>query len=181
MAEPLALNVAEIPLSASNTLVEFSVRWLGVLTVRGTFATVSGMLHVPDGDLARASVHAEVALATVDTGIALRDRHLRGPKFFDAPRGGTAAFRGGSIMRWPSHWTLPGSLTIGDATSTEELTCAVEEREGGCVVRATTLVDRRRFGIGVVGGVRRLNPLYALIGDDVRVDILLRLPRDLCV
>src|SRR4051812_37039470 len=145
MAEPRALNVAEIPLSVSNTVVEFSVRWLGLLTVRGTFGELTGTLHVPDGDLSRASVHAEVRLASVRTGISLRDRHLRGPTFFDAGSQCTAAFRGGSIMRWPSHWALPGSLTVRGTTSTEELMCAVESRNGRTHVRATALVNRRRF------------------------------------
>lgn len=178
MAEPLALDVSEIPLSAANTEVEFRVRWLGVLTVRGTFRTVSGSVHLPDGDPARASVHAEVALDSVSTGIALRDRHLRGPKFFDAAHHRTASFRGGSILRWPTHLSLPGSLTIRGTTSTEELLCAVEEAgEGSVVVRASALLDRRTFGVGVVGGLRALDPLFALIGDDVRVDIVVRVPR----
>lgn len=176
MAEPLTLNLSEVPLSAANTAVEFCVRWFGVLTVRGHFERVSGSVHIPDGDAARASVHAEVALDSLRTGIALRDRHLRGPNFFDVARHRVASFRGGSVLRWPTYWVLPGSLTIRGQTSTEELTCALEDDGDAVVVRAVTSLDRRRFGVGVVRGLRALDPLFALIGDEVRLEIVVRLP-----
>src|SRR5438105_2814705 len=101
-----------------------------MFTVRGTFDGVRGTIHLPDGDIGRASVHVEVALESVRTGIGIRDRHLRGPHFFDAAQHRTATFRGGSILRWPVHWSLPGSLTLRGVTWTEELLCHIEDASG---------------------------------------------------
>ena len=82
-------------------------------------------------------------------------------------------------MRWPTHWTLPGSLTLRGTTSTEELFCVMKDEGGATVVHASALIGRRAFGIGVVRGLQRLDPLYALIGDQVRLDIVVRLPREI--
>jgi polyisoprenoid-binding protein YceI len=172
-------------LSADNTTVGFSVRWLGVLTVRGSFSQISGVVRIPEGDLARVSVRAEVGLESVRTGIGLRDRHLRGGDFFEVSRHPVATFRGGSSMRWPTHITLPGSLTIRGQTCTEELACQVQDpridgRPTPCVtIRATAKIDRRAYGVGVVHGLRRLDPLFHVIGDEIVIEITVRVDREL--
>jgi polyisoprenoid-binding protein YceI len=181
MAEPLVLGVSEIPISSANTTVEFRVRWLGLLIVRGQFADVCGTVCIPGGDVSRVSVDVQVATASVRTGIALRDRHLRGPNFFDATRHPLATFRGGSVHRWPSHVALPGSLSLRGVTHTEELSCELEPPTGDgatVLVRGSTVVRRASFGVGVVRGIRSLDPLFALIGDTVRVDVAVRVPRE---
>jgi polyisoprenoid-binding protein YceI len=184
LTKPASLGVQDIALTAQNTSVSFSVRWLGVLTVRGSFSQISGVVRIPDGDLARVSVRAEVGLESVRTGIGLRDRHLRGGDFFEVSRHPVATFRGGSSMRWPTHVTLPGSLTIRGHTCTEELACEIQDpridgRPTSCVtIRATAHVDRRAFGIGVVHGLRRLDPLFHLIGDEVVIEIGVRVERE---
>jgi polyisoprenoid-binding protein YceI len=180
MAEPLVLGVSEIPISAANTSVEFRVRWLGLLVVRGRFTDVCGTVCIPGGDVSRVSVDVQVATASVRTGIALRDRHLRGPNFLDAARHPLATFRGGSVHRWPSRVSLPGSLVLRGVTQTEELSCELEPAGDAAtvLVRGSTMVRRASFGVGVVGGLRSLDPLFALIGDMVRVDVAVRVPRE---
>lgn len=179
--EPLAIGSAEIPITAENASVEFRVRWLGAMRVRGRFTDVRGSLSIPDGDLARVSVDVSVALASIDTGIALRDRHLRGPRFFDVARHPLATFRGGSILRRATCVALPGSLTLRGVTRTEELSCEIDDadsRAASIVVRASATLRRERFGVGVVRGLRALDPLFALIGEQVRVDVAVRIPRE---
>lgn len=182
MSEPLEVGLTEIPLTPENVSVEFRVRWLGVIVVRGRFADVRGSLSIPDGDIARVSVDVAVALASVDTRIALRDRHLRGPHFLDVERYPVATFRGGSIMRCSTSVALPGSLTLRGVTQTEELSCAIEDadlRLPTVIVRAWVMVERESFGVGVVRGRRAIDPLFALISEDVRVDVSVRIPREL--
>ena len=67
-------------LGVSNASVSFRVRWFGVVTVSGRFDAITGTLLVgnDEDDLA---VTVDVSSASVKTGIALRDRHLRGRRF----------------------------------------------------------------------------------------------------
>jgi polyisoprenoid-binding protein YceI len=165
------LGPGQIRLTPENVTVSISVRWLGGLVVRGTFADLRGTLHVPSDDDRTAAVTVEIRADSVRTGISLRDRHLRGPLFLDAVHHPLITFRGGDVMRWPTHVSVPGSLTIRGVTRTEELRCALDgvATGGGLVADAT--LSRRAYGVGVPRGLRRLDPLFAVIGDDVRISI----------
>ena len=146
------------------------VRWLGGMLVRGRFMDVRGVIHLPTDDDDTAAVTVEVRADSIRTGISLRDRHLRGPLFLDAARHPIITFRGGDVMRLPTHVTVPGSLTVRGVTRTEELRCSIEDAASGRLSADVTL-SRRAYGVGVPTGIRRLDPLFVVIGDDVRISI----------
>jgi polyisoprenoid-binding protein YceI len=147
-----------------------SVRWLGGLIVRGQFMDVRGTIHLPTDDDETAAVTVEVRADSLRTGISLRDRHLRGPLFLDAARYPSITFRGGDVMRLPTHVAVPGSLTVRGVTRTEELRCSIDDGASGHLAADVTL-SRRAYGVGVPTGLRRLDPLFVVIGDEVRISI----------
>ena len=67
----------------THSNVEFSVKHLGIATVKGAFREFEGTLVVGE-DLASASVAGTVKVASVDTNEPQRDEHLRSADFFDA-------------------------------------------------------------------------------------------------
>ena len=164
------LGTASIRLTPDNVVVTMSVRWLGGMLVRGRFIDVRGMIHLPTDDEDTAAVTVEVRADSIRTGISLRDRHLRGPLFLDAARHPTITFRGGDVMRLPTHVAVPGSLTIRGVTRTEELRCSLDDAASGQLAADVTL-SRRAYGVGVPTGIRRLDPLFVVIGDEVRIAI----------
>jgi polyisoprenoid-binding protein YceI len=164
------LGTSSIRLTPDNVIVTMSVRWLGGMLVRGRFMDVRGMIHLPTDDDDTAAVTVEVRADSIRTGISLRDHHLRGPLFLDAARHPIITFRGGDVMRLPTHVTVPGSLTIRGVTRTEELRCSVEDAASGRLAADVTL-SRRAYGVGVPKGIRRLDPLFVVIGDEVRISI----------
>jgi polyisoprenoid-binding protein YceI len=177
-------DTGTVPLDVRNTLVSFGVRWFGVVTVRGVLTDIHGAIHLVPGDPMRASASVEIGLDSVRTGIALRDRHLRRALFLDTGRAPAASFRGGSLMAWPTHCTLPGSLTLRGITRTEELRCTVSETPsavvpGGKVVvlQCETTLSRRAYGIGVKHDLGRYNPLLAAIGDAITIGVRIDLTR----
>jgi polyisoprenoid-binding protein YceI len=164
------LGASPIRLTPDNVVVTMSVRWLGGMLVRGRFMDVRGMIHLPTDDDDTAAVTVEVHADSIRTGISLRDHHLRGPLFLDAARHPIITFRGGDVMRLPTHVAVPGSLTIRGVTRTEELRCSVEDAANGRLAADVTL-SRRAYGVGVPTGIRRLDPLFVVIGDEVRIAI----------
>jgi polyisoprenoid-binding protein YceI len=170
-----ALGGGPVRLTAENASVEMSVRWLGGMIVRGVFREVRGVIHVPRHDDESAAVTVEVAADSVRTGITLRDRHLRGPLFLDAGHHPTVTFRGGDVMRLPTHVAIPGSLTIRGVTRTEELRCPLDGFEAGSSLRGAVTLSRRAYSVGVPTGLRKLDPLFVVIGDEVRISVTVRL------
>ena len=166
------LGSEPIRLTPDNTVVTISVRWLGGMIVRGRFMDVRGMIHVPVGDDDTAAVTVEIRADSVRTGIGLRDRHLRGPQFLDAAHHPLITFRGGDVMRLPTHIAVPGSLTIRGVTRTEELRCSLERVGTARELIGDTTLSRRAYNVGVPTGLRRLDPLFVVIGDELRVSVV---------
>jgi 3-(3-hydroxy-phenyl)propionate hydroxylase len=148
-----------------------SVRWLGGMIVRGRFMDVRGMIHVPTDDDDTAAVTVEIRADSVRTGISLRDRHLRGPLFLDAAHHPVITFRGGDVMRLPTHIAVPGSLTIHGVTRTEELRCSLDRVGTARELVADVTLSRRAYNVGVPTGLRRLDPLFVVIGDEVKISV----------
>ena len=171
MVVALAVGGSPIRLTPENVVVEMSVRWLGGMVVRGRFTDVRGTIHVPVHDDDTAAVTVEIRADSVRTGISLRDRHLRGPLFLDAAHHPTITFRGGDVMRLPTYVAVPGSLTIRGVTRTEELRCSLEGVATGRELAAELTLSRRAYGVGAPRGLRRLDPLFVVIGDEVRISI----------
>jgi len=148
-----------------------SVRWLGGMIVRGRFLDVHGAIHLPIDDDDTVAVTVEILAESVRTGISLRDRHLRGPLFLDAAHHPTIMFRGGDAMRLPTHIAVPGSLMIRGITRTEELRCSIGGTDSRRELCADVTLSRRAYNVGVPRGLRRLDPLFVVIGDEVRISI----------
>src|ERR1051325_9308220 len=67
----------------SHSSVEFSVKHMGIATVRGQFVNFEGALE-SDGE--NVSVTGAVDAASIDTHNELRDQHLVSPDFFEVEK-----------------------------------------------------------------------------------------------
>ncbi|WP_405790766.1 YceI family protein [Streptomyces sp. NBC_00029] len=113
----LAALTGDYVVDPAHSSIGFTVRHAMVTNVRGAFAEHEGTLHLDGSDPARSTASIDVKIASVDTGIADRDGHLRGGDFFDAEtfplmtfRSTAAAALGGDLYR------ITGNLTIKDVT-----------------------------------------------------------------
>ncbi|MEQ8839566.1 MAG: YceI family protein [Acidimicrobiales bacterium] len=113
----LPLTAGSWPVDAVHSTVEFTVRHLGLSKVRGRFNAFDAGLEVADS-LDTSSLRATIELASVDTGNADRDAHLRSTDFFDTdthPRmtyASTAITDGGD-----GTYTVVGDLTLNGVTA----------------------------------------------------------------
>ena len=166
-------------LGVSNASVSFRVRWFGVVTVSGRFDAITGTLLVgnDEDDLA---VTVDVSSASVKTGIALRDRHLRGRRFLGAERHPVIRFASDRVRRRDDGWEVGGRLSLRGSTRDVHLLVR-DEPSSGTVRRLTGefTVPRQPHDIGVAFGIRRLNPLLWAIGDEVLLRVELLVPATL--
>lgn len=96
---------------AAHSEVGFTARHLMVSKVRGQFTDFDATVTV-GAPLEGSTVHAEVRLASVDTGSADRDTHLRSADFFDVEHNPTMTF----VSTKLTDHTLEGDLTIKGVT-----------------------------------------------------------------
>jgi polyisoprenoid-binding protein YceI len=129
--------------------VEFTVRHLVVAKVRGCFRRYSAKLVIDDADLVRSSVEVSIEAASVDTGEAQRDGHLRSPGFLDVENFPALTFKSRQVERVAEDaYRLIGDLTIRGVT--KEIATAV--RLGGFV---TDPWGSRRVGFTAEAAIQR--------------------------
>lgn len=144
-------------IDATHTAVEFAVKHMMFTTVRGRFKDVKGTIEVDEKNPDRSTVNVEIAAASIDTGVADRDAHLRSADFLDVENHPTITFRSkrvnGAMKKEGDKFTLTGDLTIRGTTMEVALECQYEgtgkDPWGGtrAGARATTKIDRRDWGL----------------------------------
>ncbi len=97
--------------------VGFSVKHMMVATARGQFKSYRGTLRLDDKDFTRSTFEGEIDVASIDTGNADRDNHLRANDFFDAPNHPTITFKSTGIeAKGEGEYVVRGDLTIRGVT-----------------------------------------------------------------
>lgn len=100
----------------SHSELTFSVRHMMVSKVRGRFGDVEGTVTIAEDPLA-SQVEIRIATASVDTGTADRDGHLKSADFFDVETFPHITFRSTGITDVKGDtFTLTGDLTVKDVT-----------------------------------------------------------------
>lgn len=103
----------------AHTNVSFVARHL-MTRVRGTFREVSGQI-VTAADPAQSTVAADIAVASVSTGVEMRDNHLRSADFFEADRYPRMTYTSTGLRPVDGSWVLAGELTIREVTRPVDL------------------------------------------------------------
>lgn len=172
---------AILKVDPGNARVRFSVRWFGLIHVRGTFAGVRGTLEMPS-DGGQPNVSMAVESHSVRTGISLRDRHLRGLRFLDSERHPLIRFESDHASRHNGVWDIKGRLFLRGLERPLSLSVLDEEASPALRrLRAQFSVPRHPHAIGTARGIRRLNPLLWAIGREVNVDVELMVPATMLV
>jgi len=100
----------------THTRLGFSTRHAMVTTVRGQFTEFSGTAHVDAANPANSTVSLTIQTASIDTGVADRDGHLKSADFFDADVNKEITFSSTKVERDGDDWVITGDLTIKGVT-----------------------------------------------------------------
>ena len=157
MAAPTASRTTTWQLDPTHSSVEFAVKHMMMTTVRGRFKELSAMLTGDREHPEDARVEATIEAASIDTGVADRDAHLRGADFFDAERHSQITFRSTRLENAPKEegdkFRVVGQLTMRESTMEVTLDCEYLGRgtdpwgktRAGFSFR--TEIDRREWGL----------------------------------
>jgi len=140
-------------LDPAHKRVGFVARHMMVSKVRGEFADVTATITV-DEDPLKSAVTATIQAASISTGNADRDNHLRSGDFLEVEKYPTLEFRSTGIKSHSGNeFVLGGELTIKGVTRPVDLNVEFEGAGrspfGQDVIgfTATTEIDREDFGL----------------------------------
>jgi len=102
-------------LDTVHSTVGFTVRHMMVSKVRGRFTDFTADIVTAENPV-DSTVNATVQMASIDTGDAGRDGHLRTNDFFDIEEHPTMTFRSTGLTGAGSDYELAGELTLRGVT-----------------------------------------------------------------
>ena len=145
--------------------------------VNGGFSKLGGTVEYDGKNLGAAKIFATVAIDSIDSGIKMRDKHLKTKDFFDVGKFPQAEFRSTKIEVKPSgSFEITGNLSMHgisqpvvlEAAALKESTDATGHNHLTTVAAGT--LERKSFKIGGLAA--------ATISNDVKLDLTIDMVKD---
>ena len=157
-------------LDPPHSSAQFSVRHLGVSTVRGAFTKVSGTVLYDAADPGKSSIQTTIDATSVDTRVDMRDKDLRSPNYLDVEKYPTITFKSKKIeAAGAGKLKVTGDLTIHGVTKEVILdvdgpSAPIKDPWGNqrMGASATTKINRMDFGVAGAPG---------MVGDDITITL----------
>jgi polyisoprenoid-binding protein YceI len=138
----------------SHSRVGFAAKHAMVTTVRGGFKDFTAEAHLDETDVANSSVRVEIQTASIDTGNAQRDEHLRNGDFLEVEAYPTITFVSTKVEQTGDDtYAVTGDLTIKGTTKPVTVsfakTGAAQDPWGGFRVgfEGKTVINRKDWGV----------------------------------
>ena len=171
-----AAQVQTWQIDPNHTAAQFSVRHMGISTVRGAFTKVSGSAQYDPSNVSKTAIDATIDASSVDTRVSMRDEDLRSPNYFDVAKYPTITFKSKSVQAaGEGKLKIVGDLTIHGVTKEVTLdvdgpSAPVTDPKGNSHLgaSASTTVNRKDFGVGGSSNV---------VGEDITITIDVELVR----
>jgi len=171
-----ALAVDTYTVDPAHSEVSFQIRHL-VTQVRGKFDDYKGTVQLDPAKMDSSSVEFNIKAASIDTGVAGRDKDLRSPDFFDVVKYPEITFKSKSIKATgKDQYAVTGTFSLHGVS--KEITLPVTfngiakdpwggQRAGFSI---ETILNRKDYGMV---WNKALDNGGALLGDDVKIAISL--------
>ncbi|RDI46348.1 YceI family protein [Nocardia mexicana] len=157
-----------------HSTVVATARHLGIASIKSRFADVGGRLDVAE-NFELTTGYAEIKAASIDTGVGMRDEHLRSAEFLDVERFPIIGFTSTGLRRTGAEtWVMAGELELHGQRRPVDLTLTYggygPDPWGGvrAAFHAETLLRRDDFAIDYNAVVRAG---VAAVGTTVKIDL----------
>ena len=138
-----------------------------LMNAEGHFSRFSGDVVVDPEAVSSARIMLTIDAASLDTGIDMRDRHLRSADFFDVERYPTIDFHSVRVESGGRRATVVGRLTLHGVTRQVAVPVDVQISNAALVASGEFIVNRGDYAMNYNSF---LNP----IGNEVRVSFTFR-------
>lgn len=145
----LALSAQEYKPVDDSSTIGFGIKNFGV-TVNGSFKGLKGTIHFDPKNPADCTFNVSVESKTVNTGIDMRDNHLKKEDFFNVEAHPTLSFKSTKITSATKSGYLFvfGELKIKGVTKEVSFPFHAEPNGTGYIFTGELTINRRDFGVG---------------------------------
>ena len=164
-------------LDRAHTSVEFTIKTLFFLNIKGRFKDLDGTIVLDENDISRSSVETTITSKSIDTRSVARDRQLRTESFLDVVSHPTIRFKSSQVSPGQDRDMLriEGELTIKDKTRGVVLDVTEVDRsrspQGEEVIYYVAQTELNRFDFGI-------NAWRGVIGPKLKVIINVQANRE---
>jgi polyisoprenoid-binding protein YceI len=152
---PVQASTTTWNIDPAHSVAEFKVKHMMISNVKGQFSKLSGAITFDESDLKNSRAQVSIEAASVHTGDAQRDAHLKSPDFFDVEKFPTLSFKSNDIrIVRDGELSVDGDLIIHGVArkvsfAVEGPTPPSKDPWGNTriAVSATTKINRKDFGL----------------------------------
>ncbi len=163
-------------LDPAHSTAEFKVKHMMISNVKGSFSGLSGVLTEHKTDSTLSFVEASIPVASVNTGDAQRDGHLKSADFFDVEKFPNMTFESTAVKQTgDGEYSVAGNLTLHGVTKpvifkVEGPSAPARDPWGNTRIglSATTKINRKDFGLNWNAA---LEAGGFLVGDEVTLTL----------
>ena len=131
----------------SKSEVKFTVKNFGINTP-GTFSGLKGTIQFNPSTPSSASFNVSVDVNTVNTGIDMRDNHLKGEDYFNAEKYPTISFVSTGVKADNNGYIVSGQLTIKGISKPVSFPFTAVQQNGGMLFTGDFSINRKDFDVG---------------------------------
>lgn len=131
----------------ARSSITFEIRNFGV-AVSGEFHGLQGLFVLDQANVPASHFHASVDVASISTGIGLRDRHLLQENYFDYKEFPAISIESKYISKNSVRWVAEAIITIKNVSKTISFEFDPHITGGECKVSASFVLNRLDFGVG---------------------------------
>lgn len=180
LAIPAFASAAPWNIDADHSNVGFKVRHMMVSNVKGDFGKVAGVVDIDEKDITKSKVEVVIDTASINTGVAKRDDHLKSADFFDTTKYPSMSFVSQKVKKAGNgKLKVDGLLTLHGITkpvtlNVEGPTKAFKDPWGNIKrgATATTKINRKDFGLTYNAAVESGG---VLVGEEVDIALEIQL------
>jgi len=143
----------------AHSSVGFTIGFMGLTRVRGTFRSYSAAILYDEKDPSRSSATVVIDAASIDTDMDVRDKDLRGPRFFDVEKYPRIVFQSRSIEKaGKDRYIVHGTLEMHGVTHevaipmTQTVARMPDSGWGNMRIGGAGGVKVKRTDFGILGG-----------------------------
>jgi len=150
--------------------VQFSVRHLGISTVRGVFEKTKGTVNFDPANADKTLIDVTIDTNSLNTRVQMRDNDVRSPHFLDVTKYPTITFKsthtegaGAGKLRVTGDLTLHGvtkQVVLDVDGSAQAIPDPMSKANLRMGANATTKINRNDFGITTMPGI---------VGDEIEI------------